>query len=56
MADTNVNILIQSLIESSRCLGVYQQKEDAEAIRFWQKKVDECSSELKKYYDDIQSK
>lgn len=39
--------LIQCLIESSRCLGVYQQKEDKDAITHWGKKVEEYTQELK---------
>lgn len=47
MRNNETDRLIQCLIESSRCLGVYQQKGDEAATVHWENEVDKYTSELK---------
>ncbi len=49
MSSKESDRLIQCLIESSRCLGVCQQKEELDAVNHWEKKVEEYTQELKRY-------
>ena len=43
-------VLIQPLIEASRCLGIYQEKGDKDTIAHWDKQVLDLQEQIRKEF------